>query len=181
MSASASVSANPMYMLDRINPAASGCLAMASTPWPKIRPIPTPGPIAARPYATAPMLMLMMLWVVPAAAREWKSASMCAFLCDRAGGFPSAGRWQLRLCAIGRAAGRAPRSLITLMLRLDCTADVLGGQDREDVGLQRLDQHLEPGQHDREHERGRAPDQADADAEEIPGGDRKDQKQDVPG
>src|SRR5262249_22152772 len=49
ISASASVSAKPIHMKVVIRLVASGCRAMASMACPKTRPMPMPGPIAARP------------------------------------------------------------------------------------------------------------------------------------
>ena len=49
MRASASVSAKPIHMYSEMRPVASGCRAMASIAWPKTRPMPMPGPMAARP------------------------------------------------------------------------------------------------------------------------------------
>ncbi len=49
ISASASVSANPIHMYVVIRPVASGWRAIPSMAWPKTRPMPMPGPIAARP------------------------------------------------------------------------------------------------------------------------------------
>src|SRR6185437_9153268 len=176
ISARASVSANPMYMLDWISPRASGCLAMASTPWPKIKPMPMPGPIAARPYATAPMLMLMTCLGV--AAARWTRSSMMRFLYDRASG--CAGECGQVACAPEGADGRPVLRRATSVPRFQRTADVLSGQDREDIGLQRLDQHLERGQHEREDEGSHAEQQADAQAEQVPRGEGKDQQQDTP-
>src|SRR6266851_718788 len=49
ISASASVSAKPIHIYVVIMPAASGWRAIASMAWPKTRPMPMPGPMAARP------------------------------------------------------------------------------------------------------------------------------------
>ena len=49
ISASASVSEKPIHMYSEMRPVASGCRAMASIAWPKTRPMPMPGPMAARP------------------------------------------------------------------------------------------------------------------------------------
>ena len=49
MRASASVSAKPIHMYSVMRPDASGWRAMASIAWPKTRPMPMPGPMAARP------------------------------------------------------------------------------------------------------------------------------------
>src|SRR5215472_11932004 len=108
------------------------------------------------------MLMLSTVPLGPV-AREWRSASMCAFLCGWAGGFP-----------VGGSVG------ITSVRRLVGAADVLGGEDREDVRLQRLDKQLEAGKDDGHQERCRGEQQPDARADQIPGRDREHRYQDVP-
>ena len=49
MRASDSVSAKPIHIRPVTRPAASGWRAIDSIVLPKIRPMPTPGPMAARP------------------------------------------------------------------------------------------------------------------------------------
>ena len=49
MSASASANAMPRNIVVRTRPAISGWRAIACTELPTMRPMPTPGPMAARP------------------------------------------------------------------------------------------------------------------------------------
>ena len=65
ISASASVSEKPIHMYSEMRPVASGWRAIASIAWPKTRPMPMPGPMAARPYPMAPALSPIVVLVEP--------------------------------------------------------------------------------------------------------------------
>src|SRR4051795_580902 len=97
---------------------------MACTPLPKIRPTPMPGPIAARPYPTEPMLP-----VRPSVAAR---TALIPFS-------PSIGR------RVVHRSGLFDEQLVRFFNRL---ADVAGDKHREDVRLQELDQQLEGGHDD---------------------------------
>src|SRR3954447_2238801 len=90
MIASASASANPRMAIACSRPWASGRRAAPLREAAKIRPIPTPGPMAARPYPimfAEPVTMIpfgLFLWVSRVVLR-WCSSGGSVLVCQCAG------------------------------------------------------------------------------------------------
>src|SRR5581483_5119657 len=161
MRARASANAMPRNMVVRTVPSISGCRAIAWMALPTIRPMPTPGPMAARPYPTEPSALLRSP-VTPeplAAATTWITLPMSSFFLP---GAPT------------------ERSV----LEMDGLGDVHRGQNREDVGLEHRHQHLERGERDETDERQRREhglvDAAVVNDQQLVDHDREDREQHVP-
>src|SRR4029077_3996432 len=165
ISARASVSEKPIHMYREMRPVASGCRAMASIAWPKTRPIPMPGPIAARPYPMAPALMLSTLLGVVAAVTRAVVSDIGSVLYVSCGG----------------SARRMGRRYRASMCRLHGAGYVRGGQRGEDKRLQQGDQGLEQEDEDRQREGARGIDQPDRQAQQVPRSEREDRQQQVAG
>src|SRR2546423_1543218 len=97
-------------------------------------PTPMPGPIAARPYPTAPMLPVT-------AVLEARMSTIIGCLLLEEG-------------HVWRSRGRTDDAN-ALMLVGEGSGDICRREDREDVGLQGLDQQFEEGEEDRHRERHR--------------------------
>src|ERR1700761_740427 len=111
---------------------------MASMAWPKTRPMPMPGPMAARPYPSAPRRWMSRVWV----AARTVDASIIAFP------LRSVRRLWLPagLLSFSLVEGAAGRGSVPVLQRV---RDVGGDQGGEDERLQEADQDLE--QEDEEH------------------------------
>src|ERR1700749_1360278 len=126
--ASASVRAKPIHMYSVIRPAASGWRAMASIAGPKTRPRPMPGPMAARPYPSAPRRWMSRVWV----AARTVVASIIAFPLRSVRRLA-----QRRAVELDSGMGNRRLGLVPVLQRV---CDVGGDQRGEDERLQQPDQ-----------------------------------------
>src|SRR5262245_37293014 len=115
-SASASVNAMPRNIVVRTVPADSGWRAIAVMALPTTRPMPMPGPMAAPPY-TMPRPIAVRPFVLSVTVWAWASR-----------------RWSRATWVL---------LLVLSVLGVHGTADVHGGEDREDERLQEADEDLE--------------------------------------
>src|ERR1700684_102135 len=132
--------------------------------------MPMPGPMAARPYPSAPRRWMSIVWV----AARTVDASIIAF----------------PLRSVRRLA---PRRAVELYLwwvvqlgpgsvpELQRVRNVSGDQRGEDERLQEADQDLEQEDEEHHEERPGGVQDPDRGAQHVPGGEHKDGQQQVPG
>src|SRR3954447_15279388 len=181
MRARRSVSAQPIHMYSVLRPLRSGCPAMASIAWPKTRPMPVPGPMAARPYPRAPRRWMSMTWV-PAAARS----DIVDFPLRSVRRFRFRFRFRLPPGWLAYGTCRRPArparwdsaGLVTVLQRV---RDIRRGQGGEDEGLQEVDKQFQQEDEEHHEERAGRVEQANRQAHHVPGGDHENAQQQVAG